>query len=545
MTTLYRKYRPQRFADLVGQDDIRQTLTNELLLNRLGHAYLFSGPRGTGKTSTARLFAKAINCQNRAKDSFEPCNTCTSCQEITAQRSVDVIEIDAASHTGVDNVREHIIDNAQFKPTRSPYKIFIIDEVHMLSTSAFNALLKTLEEPPAHALFILATTELHKLPATILSRCQRFTFKKIKPGAIKERLHKLIAEEGVKVEDAVLDRLIIKCEGGLRDAESMLGQILTLAHDGAVTTADVETVLPPLTTEAVLTFIEHVGKKTPEAAISYLAGLVTNGLNIDYFAVQLIDIARTILTAKITKETKNWNGTFDEETIARLEKALELFTVDEVLLLVDRLLERRLQIKTSPIPELPLELLAVEYVQRPKIQLQTLPSTGAARPTPQTVPGTKPAEKPFTGPATPISTPSAPTATSSPSTPTSTIPPTASTDTGPSTATLEAIQRDWKEIVKTIGLESPSLTFILNMAAPKELSGPSFTLNVAYAFHAEKLNETKNKKLIESVLEQRYGGRFHFSAEHVPGTSKAPTEHVSPGLNAEDLAAAFGGAVVS
>jgi DNA polymerase-3 subunit gamma/tau len=178
MTTLYRKYRPQKFTDLVGQEYIVQTITNEIKLEHLAHAYLFSGPRGVGKTTLARLLAKAVNCSNRAKDTFEPCEECSSCQEITLGRNVDVIEIDAASQTGVDNVRENIIENAQYKPTKSPYKVFIIDEVHMLSTSAFNALLKTLEEPPAHCIFVLATTELHKLPATILSRCERFNFKK-------------------------------------------------------------------------------------------------------------------------------------------------------------------------------------------------------------------------------------------------------------------------------------------------------------------------------------------------------------------------------
>jgi DNA polymerase-3 subunit gamma/tau len=158
MTTLYRKYRPQTFADIVGQEYIVQTITNEILMDKVAHAYLFSGPRGTGKTTLARLLAKAVNCQNKTADSFEPCDTCSSCQEIASGRNVDVIEVDAASQTGVDNVRENIIENAQFKPTRSKYKIFIIDEVHMLSTSSFNALLKTVEEPPSYVIFILATT---------------------------------------------------------------------------------------------------------------------------------------------------------------------------------------------------------------------------------------------------------------------------------------------------------------------------------------------------------------------------------------------------
>ena len=178
MLSLYRKYRPQTWAELIGQDPIKLTLQKELETSKLAHAYLFSGPRGTGKTTAARLLAKALNCAERPDGKSEPCNRCSSCEEISRSQSIDVLEIDAASHTGVDNIRENIIDSARFSPTKSRYKIFIIDEVHMLSTSAFNALLKTLEEPPAHVFFILATTEPFKLPSTILSRCQRFDFKK-------------------------------------------------------------------------------------------------------------------------------------------------------------------------------------------------------------------------------------------------------------------------------------------------------------------------------------------------------------------------------
>src|SRR3989344_5558425 len=186
-TTLYRKYRPQTFAEVVGQNHIKTTLQNELEKDKIAHAYLFSGPRGLGKTTMARLFAKAVNCLTRKSGQSEPCNQCNSCQEVITGRSLDVIEIDAASHTGVDNVRENIIENSRFTPTSRKFKVFIIDEVHMLSTSAFNALLKTLEEPPEHAIFILATTEIHKVPETIVSRCQHFDFHKVPTADIVKR----------------------------------------------------------------------------------------------------------------------------------------------------------------------------------------------------------------------------------------------------------------------------------------------------------------------------------------------------------------------
>src|SRR3989339_1510562 len=175
---LYRKYRPKNFSDVTNQNHIKITLQHEIESNHLGHAYLFCGPRGTGKTTLARLLAKAVNCLD-LKNNYEPCNECDSCKEILEHRSLDIIEIDAASHTGVDNVRENIINNARFTPAKSKYKVFIIDEVHMLSISAFNALLKILEEPPKEVIFILCTTEVHKIPATIISRCQRFDFKRI------------------------------------------------------------------------------------------------------------------------------------------------------------------------------------------------------------------------------------------------------------------------------------------------------------------------------------------------------------------------------
>src|SRR3990167_8442184 len=224
---LYHKYRPQKFADVIGQDHIVKTLSQQIVSNTLAHAYLFSGSRGLGKTTVSRLLAKAINCTSRVEGSAEPCEQCTMCIAITNSRSIDVIEIDAASNTGVDNVRENIIENVQFQPTQAKYKVFIIDEVHMLSTSSFNALLKTLEEPPSYVVFILATTELHKLPDTIMSRCQRFDFKRLSSGDLKKQLEKIAKLEGVSIEPEVIQKIIHKSDGCDRDAVSILDQLLS------------------------------------------------------------------------------------------------------------------------------------------------------------------------------------------------------------------------------------------------------------------------------------------------------------------------------
>ena len=222
---LARKWRPQRFGDVVGQEHVIGTLSRAIAAGRVAHAYLLVGPRGTGKTTTARILAKALNCPNRGPDG-EPCGTCDSCREITAGTSLDVIEIDAASNNGVDEIRE-LRDNVRYAPTRGPYKIYIIDEVHMLSQGAFNALLKTLEEPPAHAKFFLATTDVHKVPNTILSRCQRFDLRRIGLKDIAGRLREIAEAEGWKVSEGALTAIARGAEGGLRDAESALDQIVS------------------------------------------------------------------------------------------------------------------------------------------------------------------------------------------------------------------------------------------------------------------------------------------------------------------------------
>src|SRR3989339_1561754 len=282
MPTIYRKYRPQTFAEIAGQEHITKTIASEIASGKIAHAYLFSGPRGVGKTTLARLIAKSLNCQNRAEGAFEPCNTCSSCTETTDGRNIDVIEVDAASHTQVDNVRENIIENAQFKPTRGKYKIFIIDEVHMLSNSSFNALLKTLEEPPAHCIFILATTEVHKILPTIVSRCQRFAFQKIPYELMKTRLEEICASEEIAVDKHVLDRIINKSDGCLRDAESLLGQIFSL-NIKKITMADTAIILPASDATTVLQFITYLWQKQAGLAIELLQRLVTDGVNLEQF----------------------------------------------------------------------------------------------------------------------------------------------------------------------------------------------------------------------------------------------------------------------
>ncbi len=256
MGALYRKFRPQRFAEVVGQEHIRTALGNALKTNRLTHAYIFSGPRGTGKTSFARLLAKAANCLNPVNE-FEPCNVCVNCQEITQGTALDVIEIDAASNRGIDEIRD-LREKVGYAPTKTKFKIYIIDEVHMLTKEAFNALLKTLEEPPAHVIFILATTELHKVPETILSRCQRYQFHRASPEELVALLGDIATKEKIKLDVAALELIAERAEGSFRDALTLLGNIASTATPLDVTELRTLLGLPPSTViEAVKVSLER------------------------------------------------------------------------------------------------------------------------------------------------------------------------------------------------------------------------------------------------------------------------------------------------
>ncbi|MFC1756533.1 DNA polymerase III subunit gamma/tau, partial [Patescibacteria group bacterium] len=281
--TLYRKYRPEKFSEVIGQQNIVQTLQNSIKNDRLGHAYLFTGPRGTGKTTLARLFAKTINCQ-KIKES-EPCLLCDACKNISENKSLDIIEIDAASHTGVDNIRE-LKETVKLPPSLTKYKIYIIDEVHMLSPGAFNALLKTLEEPPAHAIFILATTEIHKVPDTILSRCQRFDFARLSLENIVRKLSSISKKEKIKIDTSSLETIAIAAEGGMRDAESLLAQIMAL-EDKNITQKDVEGILGTAEHKSIEDMAGFILGKNVSSALSLINEISENGYNLEVFSKSL------------------------------------------------------------------------------------------------------------------------------------------------------------------------------------------------------------------------------------------------------------------
>ncbi|MGF3084765.1 DNA polymerase III subunit gamma/tau, partial [Streptococcus pyogenes] len=292
---LYRKYRSQTFDEMVGQSVISTTLKQAVESGKISHAYLFSGPRGTGKTSAAKIFAKAMNCPNQVDG--EPCNQCDICRDITNGSLEDVIEIDAASNNGVDEIRD-IRDKSTYAPSRATYKVYIIDEVHMLSTGAFNALLKTLEEPTENVVFILATTELHKIPATILSRVQRFEFKAIKQKAIREHLAWVLDKEGIAYEVAALNLIARRAEGGMRDALSILDQALSLSPDNQVTIAIAEEITGSISMLALGDYVRYVSQEQATQALAALETIYDSGKSMSRFATDLLTYLRDLLVVK-------------------------------------------------------------------------------------------------------------------------------------------------------------------------------------------------------------------------------------------------------
>ena len=361
---IYRKYRPQNFSEIIGQKNVVQILENEIKNEKVAHAYLFTGPRGLGKTSISRILAKSINCLNRKKGESEPCNQCENCEAVNRNRFMDLIELDAASQTGVDNVRENIIKYARIAPSRGKYKIFVIDECHMLSISAFNALLKTLEEPPEYVIFILATTELHKLPETIVSRCQRFDFNKVSLDEIVKRLERITKKEKVKVEEKVLETIAVRSEGCVRDAESLLSQILSL--DGKIITEkEAFLVLPPTQTDSILKLLELVFKKQTADSIKNINQLLEEGINLEQFVTDLIEILRKMLLYKvgsIEKIDRYWH--LDKGTQKKIEDLSGLMELKELIFIIEEFIKTKIQFSYSEIPQLPLELAVLRICEK-------------------------------------------------------------------------------------------------------------------------------------------------------------------------------------
>ncbi|HAE61104.1 MAG TPA: DNA polymerase III subunit gamma/tau [Eubacteriaceae bacterium] len=351
---LYRKYRPRRFEDIIGQENVVSILKNQITMDKIAHAYLFSGTRGTGKTSAAKIFARAVNCPEA--NGGEPCNSCKTCVDLESSSIMDIIEIDAASNRGVDEIRD-LRDKVKYMPAVGRYKVYIIDEVHMLTMEAFNALLKTLEEPPSHAIFILATTEPNKLPATILSRCQRFNFRRLTSDEIISRMLFVCKDIEIEIEDSALKLIARNADGAMRDALSILDQCMSISRNNLIEYEEVKSILGITDNEIVYSMIEAVLSRDVKTALSNLDNAYNSGKEMVQLIHQLISGFRDVLIYGITKNPNILLEIKDEKS--GLFSRIDLKSMDRISSIIDVLADRENKLKFTALPKILMEVTIV------------------------------------------------------------------------------------------------------------------------------------------------------------------------------------------
>lgn len=501
---LYRKYRPKTFSEMVGQNHIKVTLQNEIETGKIVHAYLFFGPRGTGKTTAARLLAKAVNCLERKKGESEPCNKCDSCLEINKGKSLDIIEIDAASHTGVDNVRENVVSSVMFTPAKRKYKVFIIDEVHMLSTSAFNALLKTLEEPPQHVIFILATTEIYKVPSTIISRCQRFDFKKVNFDDLVGRLKLISEKEGVQIDQEILENIARHAEGSIRDAESFLGQIFSLADSSKIIkSSQAELVIPKSDFNLAVKFIECLFDKKIEEGLRFVNSLIEEGRDLEQFLQDVVEFSRKILLLQIGGNLNMYSLELDESLENKAIELSKKVSTEHLVEIIEFLMAKKREIKYADIVQLPLELAVVEIcgnsgeeagqAERPSIQIEKNLNKNV----------TKKDKK------------------------------------NEIKINFELVKEKWPEVLKEVQKFNHSLPLVLQIGQPIGIEDSTLQIGFQYRFHKERLNEPKNRTIVEEVFKKIFGVDLK-----VNGVIADVTLQKTEEIGLEKILEEFGGRVV-
>jgi DNA polymerase-3 subunit gamma/tau len=546
---LYRKWRPQTLSEVVGQEHVTKTLLNALKTEKVAHAYLFCGPRGTGKTSTGRILAKAVNCLKSGKG--EPCNACPMCQSITEGRAMDVIEIDAASNRGIDEIRE-LRERVRFSPGEARFKVYIIDEVHMLTDAAANALLKTLEEPPPHALFILATTETHKVPLTILSRCQRFDFRRIPQAAMTKRLAEVCKSEGIQIDEAALNIISRSATGSMRDAENLLEQ-LAAQYGSNIGLDEVRAMLGISGDIRARELARHLVNSDLTAGLYTIYAITQDGVDLKQFCRELVEYLRGLILLKGEAETAvdapkeivaDMKKLAEKATMLQLSKAARLF--------------REVEMQCDGFSSLPMELALVECTVKarddraaraaPVAEKTEAPAPRTEKPISTPAPEAPVAEKPSIAPrrekatkpaditpvgaihesppsetldATPIETPKESPSPDIPDdidepeeqeTETDMTVTAASMEKEPAgPITIEVLRRRWGEVIKaTKGMGSRgNLDALLRSACePVSVKDDVIELGFYYEFHKEKIEDPKYRHMVEAKVKEIFGSPY-------------------------------------
>jgi DNA polymerase-3 subunit gamma/tau len=518
MSSLSQRHRPHLFSDVTGQSHITEPLRRSLATDHVAHAFLLSGPRGVGKTTTARILAQALVCQSLKEG--EPCGTCDACVAFQTGELVDVIELDAATHTGVELVREAIIEHARFVPMMGKRKVYILDEAHMLSTSSWNALLKTLEEPPAHAFFIFATTESHKVPATIVSRCQRFDFRRIPDLELAERIRSIAVKESWKIEEEVIRLIVSRSEGCLRDAETLLGQLSALG-EADLTLELAHLIVPPSRLPVAAELFTYWTERDLARSLAYARELFDAGIPIGPLFDDLLLAVRLLLVAgALPAQTKDWEANEYRVFIPLVGR----WTASELHDLALCLIERRRDIRFGIDPLFLLELTSTVASHRlfgRTGEVSSTPSVTVVRPAPPAVKEAVPLVV-----ATPPSAAASPQSQSASLAPVVSVPipepprevvvesgvlpvppaPTVEVSSEVSDLSLDTVRAKWGTVISTVDVQNHSLPFILKISRPEQVSGNTITVRFQYPFHYDKIiSDSRHRKIVEDAFFTVFG----------------------------------------
>ncbi|MFA6963275.1 MAG: DNA polymerase III subunit gamma/tau [Patescibacteria group bacterium] len=495
----YQKYRAKKFGEMVGQEHVVGTILASIAGDRMVHAYLLAGPRGIGKTSVARLLAKAVNCEKVAKDrkegktDGEPCGKCSACIEIGNGQAIDVIEIDAASHTGVDEIRD-VIEKARLSPVRLAKKVYIIDEVHMLSKSAFNALLKTLEEPPSHAIFILATTEIHKIPATIISRVQRYDFRRATKEDLVKNLKRVAAAEKMDVSDEAIELIAILSAGGHRDALGLLEQLSSAK--GKIILESAREILGVSSQKEIFDFLGAIFNNNPEEGLKIAHTVYDQGLDLLEFNRGVIDRLRKIMVLSVSDSSLSDETQDSAEQLKEIAKGQK---IERLLSLINIFVEAGMMLKDVSYPLLPIEMAVVKSVESIKLKVE---SANKEEKLIISIPEPKKPE-----PKIPDQEQTKPELS---------VPP----DSVP-VPVLEMTKDLWIRIIDETKKENSTLAALLRDAHPTEVTAEKLILGVKFKFHKDKISETKNMAALEKIVCAVTGSPYNVSCRLVSDKPKA------------------------